>query len=180
LIYSASALAEPAETLRKLGEADLPRLRAWLESSAYYDRVQRSIESEWSYQFLTDERLAARLKSGLVYGWLPHDQIAGVVIFNDNSFERFPSPDVIKVGYLDAALPDWTAIGRDARRVAAALGSQDIQLKVLDQPERTAAIEEAGFVNDWEDGLGLLLFSREIVLTQNADVRTENLPPVEK
>lgn len=180
MIYWAAVLDEPAEGLRKLGEPDLPRLRAWLKSSAYYGLVQHSIESEWSYQFLTDERLAARLKSGLVYGWLPTDQIAGVVIFNENSFERFPSPNVIKVGYLDAALPDWPLIVRDARRVAAALGSQEIQLKVLDQPERIAAIEQAGFVNDWEDGLGLLLYSREISLTQKAEVRTENLPPVEK
>lgn len=180
LINSAPALDEPTESLRKLGEADLPRLRAWLEGSPYFALVQRSIESEWICQFLTDERLVARIKSGLVYGWMPADQVEGVVILNDTGHERWPSPEVMKIGCLDAALTHWPALARDVRRLAAVLGRHEVQLKVLAQPERLAALQDAGFSPDWEDDLGMLLFSREISLTLHADVQMENPPPVEK
>jgi len=169
----ADALPEPVQSWKVLSAADAPRVREWLNASPYYVQAARSYEKDWSFYLLTDERLSERLKAGLVYEWPG----GGCVLLNAPVQERWAAPDRLKAAYLDVPLPELTAAALDLRRVAAALNREAVNLKIVKQPERSAAFEAAGYSRPWEGETAL--YAREISLTQNVEVRTEELPPVE-
>jgi len=172
-LYIADPLDEPVQGLRLLGPDDLPRIRAWLENSPHYFQTQRSFEWDWSFYFLTDERLSERLAAGLVYGW---QDLHGLLIINPLGEDRWPEITVLKVAYLDAGNNDLAALALDVRRLAMTLNrSEMVRIKSLDQPERSAALEQAGYHLDWDEQTWL--YTRDISLTLNAEVHTEDLLP---
>ncbi len=172
LPYGADPLAEPVRSLWALGPDDAPRVQMWLDQSAHFSEVQRSFEWDWVYHLLTPGRLAEQLAAGLVYGW-PHEGdhgvLGGVVLVNPADKERWPGEPTLKIAYLDA--DDLSAVARDLRRLAAALGRVRVRIKALDRPDRVAALERAGYVREW-DGEAWL-YARDIRLTEHAVVLTE-------
>ena len=175
--YEGHPLAEPIQGLWKLGPDDLARVRAWLDQSTYYQQAQRSLERDWCFYFITDERLAEWLPAGRVYGWNPdhkQDRIAGIVIINLLENERWPEEDVLKIGYMDAE--NLVPVALDIRRMAASLQRKYAHTKPLNIPERIAALQQAGWTQGWDNEAHL--FSRDISLTTNAEVRVEEIPPV--
>lgn len=183
LAYGADVLREPVESLAALGPDDAARVRAWLDASAHYVEAQRSLEQNWSYYFITGERLAACLESGLVYGWPGaysesnggRAALGGVVIVNPLEKSQADDP-VLRVGYLDAPVHDLAAVGRDVRRLAASLDRGRVRIKAFKQADRLAALESAGYECEWDSEAWL--YARDVRLTQHADVRTEQIPPV--
>jgi GNAT superfamily N-acetyltransferase len=180
--YGAEPLSEPVAGLWLLELADVSRVRAWLARSEHYAQAQRSLEWDWCFYFITDERLAERLKNGLVYGWSPDGTrawLTGVLILNPQAQGRWPDDDdALKIAYLDAGAGDLAGLARDVRRLAAALGRAQVMLMALNTPERLASVEQAGYTREW-DGEAWL-YTRDLSLTAHAAVRTEQLPPVEK
>jgi ribosomal protein S18 acetylase RimI-like enzyme len=180
---AADALNEPVAGLQPLALADAERVGRWLAASAYFAQAQRSLESDLTFYQLDDVRLAERLADGLVYGRLTSDgTLTGVVILN---LAHDDSPDaagwvgdpVLSVAYCDVALADVESLGCDLRRLAASLDRLRVRLKVLNQPKRLAALAAAGFTREW-DGTAWL-YARDVKLTEHADVRTEQVPPID-
>ncbi|MGQ9851090.1 MAG: GNAT family N-acetyltransferase [Aggregatilineaceae bacterium] len=177
----ADVLDEPVAHLSPLSAQDAPRVRAWLDGSAYFVACQRSIEWNWSFYYLTDARLTERLSAGLVYGWAESDAPQGLralVIANPAERDRWPDQPVLKIAYLDAAPANLTALAQDIRRLAAHLGRVYVRLKVLEQPDWLAAFEAAGYLRE-SDHL-LWLYARDVSLTAHADVRLEELPSLSR
>lgn len=175
LPYAAEALAEPVQGWVRLGADDLPRAMAWLDRSAYTAQSQRSLEWDWSYYRITAERLSERLGAGLVWGWPGQaTDLCGVLIANPTDKDRWPGAPVLKVAHFDADPALLVEAARDIRRVAVALERGQALYKVLNAPERVAALEEAGFAREWEGEVWL--YARAVVLTQHAEVRVEHLP----
>jgi GNAT superfamily N-acetyltransferase len=172
--YEAEPVNEPVQHVRKLGPDDLAQVRAWLDQSAYYQQSQRSLERDWCYFFITDARLAEWLQAGRVYGF--GTPITGIVMINLPENERWPEADVFKIGYLDADADSLVPLAMDLRRMAAALQRKYLHLKPLNIPERIAALQQAGYTQGWDNEAHL--FSRDVSLTTNADVRVEEIPPV--
>lgn len=168
-LYVAGALDEPVQMLRPLGPTDAARVWAWLEASAHYARAQKSLEKDWTWLWLSEERLAERLAAGLVYAW---DDIAGVVILNTTADLRWPDEDALPIAYVDATnLPEaaW-----DLRRLAASLDRQQVYVKVLDRADDRAAFEQAGYELEWD--FSAVLYARDVSLTLNAEVRVNEIP----
>lgn len=166
--YGADALAEPVETLRQLGPADAGRVRAWLDASSHFIEAQRSLETSWRFFTLTDARLAERLEAGLVYGW-PEN---GVAIINAVAESHDDDP-VLKIAYLD--VPDIAAAARDLRRLAASLARARVRIKAFKHAARFAALEQAGYTQEWDGELWL--YARDVSLTLHAHIRSETPPP---
>jgi GNAT superfamily N-acetyltransferase len=178
LPYGADALHEPVQSVWRLDSDDAPRVWAWLDGSQHFVRAQRSFEWDWSFYVLTETRLADQLAAGLVYGW-PHagrrDDLGGVILMTPVEKSRWLGDPTLKIAYLDAG--DLAGAGRDMRRLAAASDQMRVRIKVLNRPERAAALEEAGYTREW-DGEACL-YARDVSLTAHADVFTESLPPSE-
>lgn len=168
--YMADALAEPVQSWKPLSASAAPR--EWLNASPYYVQAARSYEKDWSFYLLTDDRLIEHLHAGLVYEWPG----GGIVLLNAPIQERWAAPDWLKVAYLDVPLPELTAAAQDLRRLVAALNREKVNLKIVKQPDLSAAFEAAGYHRPWEGETAL--YARDIRLTQHAEVRTEALPPV--
>jgi RimJ/RimL family protein N-acetyltransferase len=178
LPYGADASDEPVQSVWQLGPDDTPRVRAWLDGSAFFVQAQRSVEWDWSYYLLTETRLADQIAAGLVYGWPlagRRDQLGGVIVVAPVEKARWLGDPTLKIAYLDAG--DLAAAARDMRRLAAAVGRARVRIKVLNRPERVTALENAGYTREW-DGEAWL-YARDVSLTAHADVRTENAPPSE-
>jgi RimJ/RimL family protein N-acetyltransferase len=161
--YGAEALHEPVRALWPLEPDDAPRVRAWLAVSDYFERAQRSLESDWSFYFLTDARLAERLAAGLVYGW-PLDgdpaRLGGVLVINAREADRWPEDEALKIAYMDADTPQLSALAEDARRLAAAQGRAHAHIKIVSDRKLYAALRKAGYRRTWK---GLVwLFQRDI------------------
>ena len=169
--YGADALAEPVAGLWPLGPSDLPRVHAWLETSSHFAQAQRSLEWDWSFYFLTETRLAERLAAGLVYGWPQagnRAHLAGLVIVNPAVEQNRWPEDALKVAYCDAG--EMTAVARDVRRLAAALGRMRVRWIVFNHPARMAAVELGGYMLEWDSEVWL--YRRAVSLTEHADLLT--------
>lgn len=175
LPYGADALDEPVQSVWRLDPDDAPRVRVWLNQSAHYVHAQRSLEWDWIYMLLTDDRLAERLAEELVYGWPQQgrrDTLGGVIIVNPSDKACWPGDPTLKIAYFDTAPGDLTAAAQDMRRLAAALERVHVRIKVLDQPGRATAFEAAGYTREWEGEAWL--YTRDVSLTMRAAVRTDS------
>lgn len=173
LPYGADPLDEPVQGLQPLAVEDLPRVRAYLDASAHYERAQRSLEWDWSYYRITDDRLRERLESGLVYGWhSTGDTLGGVVIINPVTKDRWPGQPTLKIAYCDVPDAEMAGAARDIRRLAAALGRVRVRIKAYSAPDRIAGLEAGGFEREWDGEVWL--YARDVVLTRHANVRVED------
>jgi GNAT superfamily N-acetyltransferase len=180
-LLAADPLDEPVEALRPVPPGEAARVWTWLSESDFFQQAQRSIEWDWSFYFLTEARLAERLDAGLVYGWYPGGAdrpLAGLLIVNPSENDRFPGGALFKVAYLDVPPDSLTAAARDVRRLAASLDRIRVRIKMLDGAGRAEALEQAGYIREWENAAACL-YTREVSLTQHAAVRTEDLPPLD-
>lgn len=171
----ADVLAGPVEGLRALGPADAARVQAWLAGSG---QARRNLEDGWTFYRLTPGRLAERLEAGLVYGWPSGsgDALGGVVILNPADPARAVDDPVLRVAYLDAPAEVLTAVAHDLRRLAVVLKRARVRVKAHQQADRLAALIEGGFEREWDGEVWL--YARDVSLTLHADVRTEQLPPL--
>lgn len=173
LPYGADVLREPVQALAPLAGDDLPRVRAFLDKSAYYTRAQQSLEWDWSYYRLTDDRLRERLQNALVYGWSRESgTLNGLLIANPTEKDRWPGDPTLKIAYLDAPDADLPDMARDVRRLAAQLDRVRVRIKAFAAPEHIAALEAGGFVREWDGEVWL--YARDVVLTEHAEVRVED------
>ena len=176
VILHAPALAAPPQGWRALRADDLPRVWAWLQRSAHFERARRSLEWNWTFYRITQPLLAERLAAGLVYGWQPEnaETLGGVLVLNPAKASD-DAPSAAKIGYLDVPDEALRDAARDTRRLAGALGRARVRIK----PPKTqlAAFERAGFTREWD--AEVWLYARDVVLTQHADVINETLPTPE-
>ncbi|MBI5961581.1 MAG: GNAT family N-acetyltransferase [Chloroflexi bacterium] len=173
--YFAGALDEPLQGLRRLSFDDLPRVVDWLEGSERFALAQRSMEHDWTFHLITPEKLGKRLAAGLVYGWpLGEDRalLGGVALLNPTGKERFAGDPSLKIAYFDAADSELAAAARDLRRLATGLHHDTVELKPVQQPTLIAALESAGYGQDWDGEL--CLFARDVILTLRAQVQNED------
>ncbi len=176
LPYGADILDEPVQGWQQLTAADLGRVRAWLDQSAHYARAQQSMEWDWTYYRITDARLRERLDAGLVYGWPGSANgnmtPGGVLIVNPTGNDRWPGDPTLKVAYFDVPDADLAPAAHDMRRLAATCNRSRVRIKLYNAPERITALEAAGFEHEWDGEVWL--YSRDVHLTQHADVRVED------
>jgi N-acetylglutamate synthase-like GNAT family acetyltransferase len=168
LRYHADALPmrDLADQFRLLGAPDLPAVRAFLDSSPYYERAQRSIIGRrWLCYFITDDRLRPWLEQGLVYGWhgQRHDpaRLNGLVITGVFQHRDDSAPELI-ITYLDAAPGGLAVMAQAVRGLTAHLGYQTVRHMLLVRPERLVAIEQAGWRRPPDNGGKASLFSRSL------------------
>ena len=170
---AAEPLAEPLVGLRQLGPGDASAVRAYLDRSLHYTQARGSLEWDWCFYFLTDERLAERLEDGLVYGWMPDDAtLNGVVITNAEGKSRWPDDPKLRVAYLDAPEAHLVHMALDVRRLAAINERARVVLKMLKRGTLLATMQEAGYEREWDGEV--LLYERNVSLTEHADVRLES------
>lgn len=166
LEYYADPLDEPLAALIPLGPQDAARVGVWLAGSAHFERAQRSLEADWVFTLLNEERLAERLAAGLVFGWPePGGDLVGLAVLNPTGRERWPGDPTLSIAYLDAAPDELPRLALDLRRLAAAQGRAQVLVKALDSG---APLEEAGYRREWEGELWL--FARPVHLAAQAPV----------
>ncbi len=166
LPYYADPIDEPLDALIPLGPEDAARVWAWLAQSAHFERAQRSLEFEWVFTVLTEERLAERLAAGLVFGWPGHgSELGGVAVINPTGRERWPGDPTLSIAYLDAAPDDLPRLALDLRRLAAAQGRAHVHVKALENGD---PLEQAGYRREWEGEIWL--FARQVRLAAQAPI----------
>ncbi|WP_238625690.1 GNAT family N-acetyltransferase [Aggregatilinea lenta] len=166
--YDAPAAAGAGPRLARLGPDDLPHVMAWLATLPYFEQVPCSFESEWNFLRLTQARVTDWLAAGQVLGWTPGGELQGVAILGAPGDARQRGAGTLRFGYLDAAPAALAYVARAARRWAADSGCERVAVKVVKQPERLLALEDAGFRR--RDDREIWLFEREIHLAAHADL----------
>ena len=150
-----------AETFRPLVEDDLPEARHLLAHSPYFQAAGCSLEQDWRWMMITDERLHERMAQALLYGWYPAaGHLTGLVILTPASPAAPGRIPMLNVAYLDAAVGELANMAQAVRGLAAKLGFRKIQMHFCALPERLVAMEQAGWRRRRQDEIHL--FSRRL------------------
>lgn len=164
-----NADAQPSATgmhaFHALTEADLPKVRAFLDASPHYQNVQCSVIGwRWVLQYITDERLKAWMAEGRVHGWTGrrHDpeSLDGLVIGRVATWRSAPQP--YSVEYLDALPGSLALLAQAVRGLVLRLGCSAVQHMLLARPERLVAMEQAGWRRPEDDSGKAVLYSRPV------------------
>lgn len=179
--YGATAdQALVSERLVQLDVTDVDRVWVRLIGFPHFVAGQRTLEDSWRYLPLTPELLRERLVAGQVYGWrhgADPDRIVGLAILNEPRIaqaddEGEASEVRMVVGFADASPDEIGAMAMALRGLAACQAADRVSWKVLHDPALLARLRAAGYEERWE-GMRVLLFARELALTDHAVVRTE-------
>lgn len=178
---SFEAEARPVEkvTWWQLGEGDFSKAQKWLSQSDYFMAARQSFEHRWKWRLATETGLHQYLRDGLIYGWNPEghlDTVNGLMVVNPFHQDDDDDTRDLRFGYGDAHAEDRVKFWKDALGLAATLGAKTAQVKVIDVPQYTAPLIEAG----WKIGEAHpVLVSRPLVLTIETEVLHEKIPALE-
>lgn len=151
--YQAGPLpAAEVPPLRQLTEADLEAVLALIADSPRCQAACGLYESFWTWQDLTQERLARHLAAGEVWG-LAAGEDAGGDESGDGSGKlsalalvSWIEEETIYIGHVDGATDEvLVAILRGLRGLAAQQGHAAVRFKPVDEPTLIAAVEAAGY-----------------------------------
>ncbi|NDJ84747.1 MAG: GNAT family N-acetyltransferase [Chloroflexi bacterium] len=178
LQHTATPTANSGEW-RLLQKTDIPRLEAWLAESLLFNETAERFEHRWTWYRATRPILEQLIEAGQIYSWHPQgeqDELAGVLVANPLRQDRPEDEPVVSFAFADA-LPEWRQqLWNAAAQIVATRGGQRATIKIPDRPEFTQPLMDAGWeVRDSHP----VLFIRPIVLTEESDVRFEEVPTVE-
>lgn len=167
--------AIPIDRLVRLEPGDIDRAWARLIKLPYFEAAQRTLEDSWRFLPLTPDRLRERLAAGQVYGWArPGDTLglAGLAILNAPRGSTGEEEAArLYVGYADALPDEFAALAMALRGLAARQGFERVSWKVLDDAGLLTRLKAAGYQQRWDEQV--LLFARELSLTEHAMIRTQ-------
>jgi GNAT superfamily N-acetyltransferase len=167
----------------QLDTEDFPRLRQWLDNSDYLADADNSFERWWIWRFASDDFVKELLAAGLIYGWHSNgqqDELQGVFVVNPERQYMAPPPDsFIELAFVDAEPEQRVKLWRTLSGFAHAEGVDYVRFKLLDDACYIGPAEAGGWYNRREGSFGVL-FSRPLTLTQDVDVRFDELPAIDQ
>lgn len=171
-----TTVEETSVTWRQLTIDDVDTYRAWLDTSPYYNRVERSFEHRWRLQLGTDDILRQQLSNGYVYAWNPDggDRIIGLFVINEVHPKR---PEFLTFGFHDTQeqpTPFWQA----AKGLGYTLGMTELRVKIINEAQYTQPMMDAGWELQGDERM--FVFSRPLSLVGEADVRFEDTPSIDQ
>lgn len=178
------AIADAALHSDRLVQLDVSDIdRAWVRliRLPHFVAGQRTLEDSWCYVPLTPDLLRERLAAGQVFGWLRAgdlDHIVGLAVLNVP--RTIPADDNgtaerevrMVVGFADAPPDEIGGLALALRGLAARRGTNRVSWKVLHEESLLARLRAAGYEDRWD--MRVLLFARELSLTEHAIVGTES------
>lgn len=157
----------------QLTTADFGDVQTWLRQSAYFEAVQQSLEERWKWYMMTASVLHERLEAGQVHVWQPAaGQWGGLAVLNPAH-----KAGHMTVAYGDALPTYRSAFWQAVSDLMQPFTVEEVHVKIVNQPEFTTPLEQAGWEKD-EDFQAVLL-SRDVVLTKESPVQYEQLPALE-
>ena len=158
--------------LKLLGVEDMALVQNWLDNSTYFEKVDRSFESTWKWQFVTPDLLNNALANNQIYGWFgveESEQLQGLLVLDQM---RGNNPDEpLYIAYADTTdlANFWSAVQGLARQQNAEL----ISVKVLNEAEYIQPISNCGGI--WKE-LNVSLFCRPLMMTVHSDIQNATMP----
>lgn len=177
--YTAQSKSSKWVSWWQLSEADFPKLQKSLAKSAYFMDAKQSFEHSWKWYLATESYLKNALHAGKIYGWNPDgqfDTVAGVFVVNSLEPATDTAPSTLELAFGDTKSERRVQLWRDALALAASLGAESLQVRVVDQAKYTNPLIEAG----WQLGnVHPVLMGRPLVLTMQAEVLYTEIPALE-
>lgn len=176
--YEAKATTADAFDGRQLTSDDFETLQEWLDNSAYFQDNDHSFEHRWKWQMGSDEYLQQLINEGRVYGWFTDEgsNLQGVLITNPLRNDRKDEPVILPVAFGDADATYRAQIWLAAQALAAQLDAELVRFKMLNFPQYTTPITEAG----WQAlDSQPVLFTRPLTMVDDRQVMHPEPPTIE-
>lgn len=154
-LYEAEPLTtESAATLRQLTAADLNSAWRLVQNSPRYRAAGGLVETFWSWEAFTHERLAQYLAKGQIWASDIQDRLKGLALICETDKE-----DAIDVGYVDGCEDAMETVLLSLRRLAAQRGCDRVRFRAVDETHLISAIERAGYQSGWDRDLWIFELS---------------------
>lgn len=161
---------------RQFADDDFETLQEWLDNSAYFQDNDHSFEHRWKWQMGSDEYLRQLITEGRVYGWYADtdEHLHGVLITNPLRNDDSDEPTILPFAFGDADTMYRAELWKAAAALAAQCGADRARFKMLNFPQYTAPLIEAG----WEAlDSQPVVFTRPLTMVDDSQVLYPDTPP---
>lgn len=161
-LYEAEPLStEPAGALRQLTAADLDSAWRLVQNSPRYRAAGGLVETFWSWESFTRERLAQHLSRGQVWANDAQDRLKALALICETDKE-----DAVDIGYVDGHRNAMGTLLLSLRRLAAQRGCDKVRFRAVDEPELISVVERASYQSGWNRDLWIFELSADRPSTQ--------------